>query len=212
LALAPRCARTKAYAEKNMLRDVFRMVKDPKGFFMGLDGQGVREPLVFLLIASGIIAPFTAVANFLGVPSTDLSASLQAQIIAWRATEQILIPRFGYWAYVLEVPLVMLLTLLFAVLLAGFVHLLYRLLGGTGTLREAWKAVCYGVGPCVILGWIPYWSVFVASWALVTQLYFAPKVLYRVHEGRALIALAAIIAATLLEFAVKGTTIGFGPR
>lgn len=195
-----------------MLRKIFRMVEDPDQFFLGLQGEGIREPLIFLLSVSGIIAPFTAAANLLGWPSTDLSASLQAQIIAWRITEQVLLPRIGYLAYVLEVPLIILLTLLFAILLAGFVHLFYRLLGGKGTFREAWKAVCYGVGPCVILGWVPYWSLFVASWALVAQLYYAPKILYRMQGGRALIILAAVIGATLSEFAARGTTVGFGPN
>ena len=47
------------------------------------------------------------------------------------------------------------------------------------------------------------------SWALVLQLYFAPKVLYRVREGRALLILAFSVAGTLLEFTLKGTTVGW---
>jgi len=34
------------------------------------------------------------------------------------------------------------------------------------------------------------------SWALVLQLYFAPRVLYRVHEGRVLLILALSVAGT----------------
>ena len=44
------------------------------------------------------------------------------------------------------------------------------------------------------------------------QLYFGPKMLYRMREGRALLILAFFVAATLLEFATKGTTVGFGGR
>jgi hypothetical protein len=65
------------------------------------------------------------------------------------------------------------------------------------------------VGPRVILGWTPYWSLFVGAWSLVLQLYYGPKVLYRMREGRALAILALFLGATLLEFATKGTTVGF---
>jgi hypothetical protein len=188
------------------------MLKDPQEFFSSLEGEGFREPLIFLISVSALIAPFTALANFLGWPSTDLSSSLQAQILAWRITDLYLLPRLGWWAYGLEVGLIIIFTLLFAVFLGGFIHLLYKLLGGEGGFLNAWKAVCYGVGPCVILGWIPYWSLFVASWALVVQIYFAPKTMYHLREGRSLIILSAIIAATLLEFAMGGTTVGFGPQ
>jgi hypothetical protein len=69
--------------------------------------------------------------------------------------------------------------------------------------------VCYGAGPCALLGWVPYWTLFVGAWSLVLQLYFGPKVLYRVREGRALLALAFFVGAALLEFATQGTTVGF---
>lgn len=41
------------------------------------------------------------------------------------------------------------------------------------------------------------------------QLYYGPKVLYRMREGRAVVILALFLGATLLEFATKGTTVGF---
>ncbi len=66
------------------------------------------------------------------------------------------------------------------------------------------------MGPCVLLGWVPYWTLFVGAWSFVLQLYYGPKVLYRMREGRALLILAFFVGATLLEFATKGTTVGFG--
>lgn len=52
--------------------------------------------------------------------------------------------------------------------------------------------------------------MFVGAWSFVLQLYFGPKVLYRMREGRALLILAFFVGAMLLEFATKGTTVGFG--
>jgi len=185
------------------------MLRCPHGFFEAVREEGYQEPLLFLLGVATLIALFTPVVNCLGWESTDRTSTLQAQILAWRITEEELLPRLGAWAYAAEALLILGLTVLIALALAAFVHLVYRLLGGQGPFLNAWKATCYGVGPCVILGWIPYWSLFVGAWSLVLQLYYGPKVLYRMREGRAVAILALFLGATLLEFATKGTTVGF---
>jgi hypothetical protein len=61
----------------------------------------------------------------------------------------------------------------------------------------------------VLFGWVPYWSLFVAVWSLLLQFYLGPKILYRMKEGVALMILAFIVGATLLELITKGTTVGF---
>ena len=121
-----------------------------------------------------------------------------------------MLPRLGTWAYVVEAFLILGLAVVIALLLAAFIHLIYRVLGGQGSFLNAWKATCYGVGPCVLLGWVPYWTLFVGAWCFVLQPYYGPKVLYRMREGRALLILAFFVGATLLEFAAEGTTVGSG--
>ncbi|MGC9350129.1 MAG: YIP1 family protein [Anaerolineae bacterium] len=192
-----------------MLRKLFWMLREPDAFFDALRGEGYREPFWFLFQVSAVIAFFTPIMNYLGFESTDRTSTYQAQIIAWRVTREQLLPLLGAWAYVVEFFLILALALGVALLLAGFLHLIYRVLGGRGPFLNAWKAVCYGTGPCVLLGWIPYWSLFVGAWSLVLQLYYAPKVLYRMREGRALLILAFLVGATLLEFVTKETTVGF---
>ena len=192
-----------------MFAKLVRMLKEPGEFFEAVRSEGYRQPLAFLLQVSAVIAVFTPLVNYLGWPSTDTTSTYQAQIIAWRVTSQQLLPRLGAWAYVVEAFLILALAVAMAVVLAVFVHLVFCVLGGQGPLLNAWKAVCYGTGPCVILGWVPYWTLLVGAWSFVLQLYFGPKVLYRLREGRALLVLAVLFGATLLEFATKGTTVGF---
>jgi len=193
-----------------MFRKLLLMLKEPEEFFEGIREEGYREPFIFLFQVSAVIAFFTPIVNYLGWPSTDRTSTYQAQIVAWQITSEQLLPRLGAWAYVVEAFLIMGLALVVALFLAGFLHLIFRALGGQGAILNAWKATCYGVGPCVLLGWVPYWTLFVGAWSLVLQLYFGPKVLYRMREGRALLILAFFVGATLLEFAIKGTTVGFG--
>ena len=193
-----------------MFRKLLLMLKEPEEFFEVIREEGYREPFIFLLQVSVVIAFFTPIVNYLGWPSTDRTSTYQAQIVAWQITSEQLLPRLGAWAYVVEAFLILGLALVVALFLAGFLHLIFRALGGQGAILNAWKAVCYGVGPCVLLGWVPYWTLFVGAWSFVLQLYFGPKVLYRMREGRALLILAFFMGATLLEFAIKGTTVGFG--
>jgi hypothetical protein len=177
--------------------------------FEDIRDEGVLQPFIFFLQVSAIIAIFTPFANYMGWPSTDRSAAYQAQIIAWQITEKQLLPALGYWAYLVEPFLVLSISLFMALFMTGFVHIIFRLLGGKGPILNAWKSACYGVGPCVLLGWIPYWSPFVAVWSLLLQFYYGPKMLYRMKEGTALIILDFIIGVTLLELMIKGTTLGF---
>lgn len=185
------------------------MLRQPDEFFESIREESTRQPFVFFLQVSAIIALFTPVVNYLGWPSTDQSAAFQAQIMAWQITEKQLLTTLGGWAYVIEIFLILGLSLPILLFMTGFLHLTFRLLGGTGPILNAWKAACYGAGPCVLFGWVPYWSLFVAAWSLLLQFYFGLKVLYRMREGPALALLAVIIGATLLELMTKGTTVGF---
>lgn len=184
------------------------ILKQPDRFFEEIREEKWRQPLFFLFQASAVIALFTPIVNYLGWPSTDLTSTYQAQIIAWRITQKWLLPRLGASAYVVEAFLIVALAVVIAAILAGLLHLAYRGLGGRGPLVHAWKAVCYGVAPCVLFGWIPYWTLFVGAWSFLLQLYLGPKVLYHISEGRALLILSFFLGYTLLEFAIRGTTVG----
>lgn len=192
-----------------MLKRLFWMLREPDRFFEAVRAEGYRDPFLFLVRVSAVIALFTPLMNYLGYESTDRTSTYQAQIIAWQITREQLLHRLGTLAYVVEAVLILGLALAIALFLAGFLHLVFRILGGRGPFLNAWKAVCYGTGPCVLMGWLPYWSLFVGAWSLVLQLYYGPKVLYRMREGRAVLILALFLGATLLEFATKATTVGF---
>jgi hypothetical protein len=195
-----------------MGRKLIRILTEPERFYTEIGKEGFCQPLGFLLFVSAVVSVFTPLVNFLGWPSTDISAAFQAQILAWRITETELLPRIGILAYPVEAVLIFGFALLLASMLSVVVHLLYRFAGGKGTLRQAWKAVCYGAAPCILLGGIPYWSLFLGVWALILQFYYGPKILYSLPEGRAVWILTFFVGATLLEFALSGTTVGFGPR
>jgi hypothetical protein len=67
-------------------------------------------------------------------------------------------------------------------------------------------------GSLYSLWWVPYWSLFVGAWSLILQFYYGPKTLYKLPEGRAIWIMAFFVGAAILEFAMRGTTVGFGSR
>jgi hypothetical protein len=81
-------------------------------------------------------------------------------------------------------------------------------MGGKGSILNAWKALCYGVGPCII-GFLPYISLFAVFYSFILQFYIGPRILYQVKELRAIIFLAIMLALIFIENFTKGTTIRF---
>ena len=95
------------------------------------------------------------------------------------------------------------------IFLTAFLHIIYRLVGGRGSVLNAWKAACCGFAPCILGGFLPYVSLFAGFYSFLLQLYLGPKILYKAKESRALVVLALLIALTFIEMFVLGTTVGF---
>ncbi|MGA9351641.1 MAG: hypothetical protein WBW48_22940 [Anaerolineae bacterium] len=68
-----------------MFRKLLWMLKEPGKFFEGVRQEGYREPFVFLLQVSAVIAFFTPIVNYLGWGSTDRTSTYQAQILGWQS-------------------------------------------------------------------------------------------------------------------------------
>jgi hypothetical protein len=102
--------------------------------------------------------------------------------------------------FALAIPILLFLT--------AFLHLLYRIIGGQGSILNAWKAACYGVGPCLLGGFLPYISLFAGFYSFAMQFYIGPRELYNAKEGRAIIIFVALIALTFIEMFVFGSTVG----
>ncbi|MHA1195855.1 MAG: YIP1 family protein [Promethearchaeota archaeon] len=120
-----------------------------------------------------------------------------------------MLPQLGIFRYLIEAFLIIGLGILMLFIMTGFFHLIFKLMGAKGTILNAWKSMCYGIGPCIIGGFLPYISLFVAFYSLILQLYIGPKILFEVKESRLTIFLAIILALTFIEMFLKGTTAGF---
>jgi len=191
------------------MRKMMYLLENPSGFFEGVRDESWKPSFKFFLQITIVLSIATPIVNYLGIESKDFSSSYQAQIIAYRLMKNFLLDRYGISAYLIEPLLILAFACVILPLLVGFLHIIFRLMRGKGSVLNAWKAACYGVAPCILGGFLPYISLFAGFYSLLLQCYMGPKVLYAVKESRALLWLALIIALTFIEMFTMGTTVGF---
>ncbi|MEM2088246.1 MAG: YIP1 family protein [Thermoproteota archaeon] len=191
------------------IRKLVKQISDPTGFFEETRSEGWKPSFIFFIWVTLTISIVTPIVNYLGVESTDLSSSYQAQILAYKVLKSSLLNSYGVYAYLVEAVLIFGFAVFILLLLTLFLHLVYRLIGGRGPVLNAWKAACYGVGPCLLGGFLPYVSLFAGFYSFAMQFYLGPMVLYRVKEGRAIIVFVFFVTMAFIEMFASGTTTGF---
>jgi len=164
----------------------------------------------FLLLSEGNIDDlgyYTPIVNYFGIASTDISSSYQAQIAAYNIVKDNFLETYGPVAFMLGAIIIFVFAITILLFLTLLLHLLYRLVGGQGSILNAWKAACYGIGPCMLGGFLPYISLFAAFYSFAMQFYIGPRELYKARESRAIAIFVAMIALTFIEMFVLGTTV-----
>jgi len=195
-----------------MLRTIGLLAKqltNPSEFFNSVRAEGWKPAFVFFLWVTLFISVVTPIVNYLGIATTDFSASYQSQILAYNFVKNNLLEPFGASAYLIEAVLIFVFAISMLLFLTLFLHLIFRVIGGQGSVLNAWKAVCYGIGPCLLGGFLPYISLFAGFYSFAMQFYLGPMTLYKAKEGRAIVVFVALIAWAFIEMFVLGTTVGF---
>jgi hypothetical protein len=186
---------------------LFDLLKNPTEFFEAARGEDWKSAFTFFLQITIALSIITPIVNYLGLESTDFSSAYQAQVLSYRFLKGTLLGRYGIYAYVVQAFLIIGFAFVVLVFLTGFLHLACRLMGGKGSILNAWKAASYGVGPCIIGGFLPYVSLFAGFYSAIMQFYVGPKVLYGIKESRGIFFLALIVALTFAEMLLRGTTV-----
>jgi len=195
-----------------MLRTIKLLAKqlsNPSEFFNSVRAEGWKPAFVFFLWVTLFISVVTPIVNYFGIATTDFSASYQSQVLAYSFVKNNLLEPFGASAYLIEAVLIFVFANAMLLFLTLLLHLIFRVIGGQGSVLNAWKAVCYGIGPCLLGGFLPYISLFAGFYSFAMQFYLGPMTLYRAKEGRAVVVFVALIAWTFIEMFVVGTTVGF---
>jgi len=190
-----------------IIRQLAKQLANPREFFNSVKDEGWKPAFVFFLCVTLFISVVTPIVNYFGVESTDFSSSYQSQVIAYRIMKNNLFPLYGEYAYLIEIGLIFAFAISILLFLTLFLHVVYRLIGGQGPVLNAWKAVCYGIGPCLLGGFLPYVSLFAGFYSFAMQFYLGPMTLYKAKESRAIVVFVALIALTFVQMFVLGTTV-----
>jgi len=192
-----------------MVEQLKRQLTDPSGFFNDVRAETWKPAFTFFLWVTLIISAVTPIVNYFGIESTDISSSYQAQIAAYNLVKNSLLQTYGPTAFILEATLISTFAIPILFFLTVLLDLLYRLIGGQGPILNAWKAACYGVGPCLLGGFLPYISLFAGFYSFAMQFYIGPRELYKAKESRAIVIFVVMIVLAFIEMFVLGTTVGF---
>ena len=191
-----------------MIEKLIKQLTNPSEFFNSVRTENWKPAFLFFMQVTLFISVVTPIVNYFGIESTDLSSSYQAQIMAYKLVKNNFLDVYGAYAYLIHAVLIFAFAVLNLFFLTLFLHLIYRLIGGQGSVLNAWKALCYGIGPCLLGGFLPYVSLFAGFYSFAMQFYLGPMTLYEAKEGRAIIVFVALIAWTFIEMFVLGTTVG----
>jgi len=191
-----------------MIKKLIKQLTNPSDFFNSVRTENWKPAFLFFTWVTLFISVVTPIVNYFGIESTDLSSSYQAQIMAYKLVKNNFLDFYGAYAYLIETVLIFAFAVLNLFFLTLFLHLIYRLIGGQGSVLNAWKAICYGIGPCLLGGFLPYISLFAGFYSFTMQFYLGPMTLYKAKEGRAIVVFVALIAWTFIEMFVLGTTVG----
>ena len=192
-----------------MMEKLAKQLANSGEFFNSVRPEDWKPAFAFFLWVTLLISLVTPILNYLGMESTDFSSSYQAQILAYNLVKKSLLNLYGSYAYLIEAILIFAFAIPILLFLTLLLHLIYRFIGGQGSVLNAWKAACYGIGPCLLGGFLPYISLFAGFYSFAMQFYLGPRTLYKAKESRAIVVFVAFIALTFIELFVAGTTVGF---
>jgi hypothetical protein len=190
-----------------VIRKLATELANPTEFFHGVRTESWKPAFVFFLWVTVFISIVTPIVNYFGVKSTDLSSSYQAQIAAYNFVMNNLLGLYGAYAYVVEAVLIFAFAIPILLFLTLLLHLIYRAIGGQGSVLNAWKSACYGIGPCLLGGFLPYVSLFAGFYSFAMQFYLGPMTLYDAKQSRAIVVFVVLITLTFIEMFVLGTTV-----
>jgi len=176
----------------------FSMLRAPSETLEELRSEGIRNAFAFLLVIGAVTALLTPLQIYLGFEDVNgLHAGGQAEYLAKDISVAC---KLGVvWRPLLIEALYVLILLLST----GYLHVIFKVVGGKGSIRDTLKMIAYGDAPGLLFGWIPYFATISAIWAAVIQLLIGPVVLHKISWAKASIIFSSLVGLGLIEIALS---------
>jgi hypothetical protein len=185
----------------NPVRDAFlkafSMLKDPSRTLEEIRTEKAQYAFVFLLLVGAVTAFLSPLQVYLGFEDINgLHAGGQAEFLAKDVSSMYALG-IEWRPFLIETFYVFI--LLFT---TAYLHVILKILGGKGTVKDTLMMIAYGDAPGLLFGWIPYFATIAAMWAAVIQLFIGPIVLHKISWTRASVLFSALMGLGIIEIAL----------
>lgn len=175
----------------------FSMLKAPAKTIEEIRSETVLHAFAFLLTIGAVTAFLTPLQISLGFEDINgLHAGGQAEFLAKDIST----------TYKLGVewrPFLIEALYVFILLIStGYIHIIFKVAGGKGTIKDTFKIIAYGDAPGLLFGWIPYFATIAAIWAAAIQLLIGPITLHKLSWGKASIIFSLLVGLGIIEIAL----------
>jgi len=154
--------------------------------------------LTFLLIVGAITALLTPFQIYLGFEDINgLHAGGQAEFLAMDLSA--LFNLGVVWRPIL-IEILYTCVLLIS---TGYLHVILKVVGGKGSIKDTFKMIAYGYAPGLLFGWVPYFATIAAIWAAAIQFIIGPMVFHKISWARAIIIFSILVGLGLIEMALS---------
>lgn len=183
---------------KHNLTIAFEMLRNPLKTMEAIGTEKMLHALVFLLMIGAITAFLTPLQVRLGFEDINgLHAGGQAEFLAMDMSSL-----YGLdieWRPFLIEAFYVVILLVSTV----YLHVILKVAGGKGSIKETFKMVAYGDAPGLMFGWIPYFATISAVWSAVIQILVGSIVIHKITWTRAVIIFSALIGLGIIDIALS---------
>jgi hypothetical protein len=175
----------------------FSMLRAPSKTLEEVRLEKAVRAFTFLLTIGLVTAFLTPLQIFLGFEDVNgLHAGGQAEFLAKDISAMY---RLGVeWRpFLIEILYVFILLLS-----TGYLHFIFKVAGGKGTIKDTFKIIAYGDAPGLLFGWIPYFATIAALWAALIQLFIGPITLHKISWAKTSIIFSFLVGLGLIEIAL----------
>jgi len=175
------------------------MIRDPADGLQQIGSERAVNALAFLLMFGAVTAFLTPVQLSLGFEDINgLHAGGQAEVLAKEVSR--LYHLSNEWRpFLIEAGYVLILAIS-----TGYVHLILKVMGGKGSMKNTFKMIAYGDVPGLLFGWIPYFATISALWAAVIQLLIGPLIVHKISWAKATAFFSVLIGVGIIDIALQG--------
>jgi hypothetical protein len=183
---------------KRAFAQAFSMLKNPMETLERIRSEKTLDAFAYLLLIGAVTAFLTPLQIHLGFEDVNgLHAGGQAEYLAKDIS--VMFELSVEWRpFLIEVCYIVILLIS-----TGYLYVIFKVVGGKGSIRDTLKMMAYGDAPALLFGWIPYFATISALWAAVIQLLIGPVVLHKISWTKATIIFSILTGLGIIDIALS---------